>query len=154
MIGTDKRCQLPAAAFGRQVVAHPGSHGPSLAIGVTLFTTVVDAKCEGALEVVVVQTTRAQRGIGPPAVLPELGEGAGQVAVELVVRVLFTGLQLLPVYATGKAQAPGVVETVTAAQGQVVAVSVSAGSTALVIEVQVLATGADESLPLADGLPG
>ncbi|MNS34250.1 hypothetical protein D3C72_663730 [compost metagenome] len=95
-----------------------------------------------------------QRRVGPPAVLAVLGEGAGKVAVQLVVRILCAGFQLLPVHAAGQAQAPCIVQAVAAAQGQVVAAAIAAGRAALAVEVQVLGAGGNEGLPLANCLPG
>ena len=95
-----------------------------------------------------------QCGIGPPAVLAVLGEGAGQVAVQFVVRIIGAGLQLLPIRAAGQAQTPGIVQAIATAHGQVIAAAIAAGRAALAVEVQVLGTGGDEGLPLANGLPG
>ncbi|MCY1450318.1 hypothetical protein D9M71_671140 [compost metagenome] len=94
-----------------------------------------------------------QGRICPPLVLTVLGKGAGHIAVQLVVRILFASFQLLPVRTAGQAQAPGVVQAIAAAHGQVVAPAVTAGRAALAVEVQVLSATGDKGSPLANGLP-
>ncbi|MCY1420839.1 hypothetical protein D9M71_364750 [compost metagenome] len=94
-----------------------------------------------------------QGRICPPLVLLELHEGGGQVAVELVVGVLLAGFELLLVNAGSNTNTPGVIQAVAAAQGQVVAMAIGAGGTALAVDIQILPTSSHDCLPLANRLP-
>ncbi|MCY1502087.1 hypothetical protein D9M68_361790 [compost metagenome] len=154
VVGADERRQVPGAVgLLGDVVAQACAECPQVAVGVALLAARTAAQGELALQVVVVEVAAGQRGIGPPAVLLVLDEGGGQVTVQVVVGVLGAGFQFLLVEAGRDAGAPGVVDPVAAAEGEVVAIAVATGRAVLGVEVQVLAAAGDEAAPLADVLP-
>ena len=121
------------------VVAQARAERPQVAVGVAFLAALAAAQGELALQVVVVEVAAGQRRVGPPAVFLVLHEGAGHVAVHSVVGILGAGFQLLPVETGGDPGAPGLVDAVAAAKGQVVAIAVAAGGAVLGVEVQALA---------------
>jgi hypothetical protein len=96
VIGADEGRQVPLAARLGDVVAESGADIPQVAVGIARFLALVDAEVEGPTDFVEVQMTAGQGQVGPPAILLVLGEGAGQVAVQLVVGIGGAGFQLLP----------------------------------------------------------
>ncbi len=154
IVGADERRQVPGTVgLLGDVVAQARAERPQVAVGVAFLAALAAAQGELALQVVVVEVAAGQRRVGPPAVFLVLHEGAGHVAVHPVVGILGAGFQLLPVETGGDPGAPGLVDAVAAAKGQVVAIAVAAGGAVLGVEVQALATAADEAAPLADVLP-
>ncbi len=154
IVGADERRQVPGTVgLLGDVVAQARAERPQVAVGVAFLAALAAAQGELALQVVVVEVAAGQRRVGPPAVFLVLHEGAGYVAVHPVVGILGAGFQLLPVETGGDPGAPGLVDAVAAAKGQVVAIAVAAGGAVLGVEVQALATAADEAAPLADVLP-
>ena len=111
------------------------------------------AQIELALEVVVVELAAGQRGVSPPAVLLELSKRRSQITVEFVVRIVMTGLQILPVETARHTDAPRFIQAVAAADVEVVTAAVGAGAAALAVDIQMLAAGGNNRAPLADRLP-
>ncbi|MNY23449.1 hypothetical protein D3C86_1571160 [compost metagenome] len=144
---------MPFAARLRNVVAEAGAEGPKVAVGITFFRPFAGAQVEFAFEIVVIQLATGQRGIGPPAILLELGEGGGQVAVELVVRIIAASFKVLPIKACRHTDSPGFIEAIATADVQVGTAAIGTGTAALTIDIQMLAAACDNRAPLADCLP-
>ncbi|MNO90210.1 hypothetical protein D3C76_817150 [compost metagenome] len=144
---------MPFTARLCNVIAQACAEGPEIAVGVAFLRTFARTQIEFALEIVVIQLAAGQCGIRPPTVLLELGECRGQVAVEFVVRVVIASLQILTIETCRHTHAPGFVETIAAADVQAVAAAIGVGATALVIDIEMLATPGHNGAPLTDRLP-
>ncbi len=82
-----------------------------------------------------------------------LQKRGGDVAVEFVVRISRTRLEILSIGARNDTRAPVFGETVAGADCQVVALAVCICSGVLSVDVQFLTACREDALPLADRLP-